>query len=189
MKKRVLLGLLGLVGLMGCVNGNVGTGLVDYGRGGENAVEFVREQVPELREDIESVEVIEEDSLLSDVALAFDAAKFARAGADYWSGVISREEYRSIIDERAQLLQDIQNSWQFSSVVNDSLMGLKKYKSEWRKVYRVRVTTKSGVVKEPRVLMDNDGVTPRMLEKDFGVKLDEYLDEILRAEMDVSGVY
>ncbi len=190
MKKSILVGLLGLVGLMGCVNGNGngngGTGLVDYGRGGENACQFVREQVPELREDIESVEVVGVDSLLSDSWLAFDRARFAIARSNYLKGEMSSDEYMGIIDERQQILSDVENSWVYGIVVNDSLKTLKKYDNVWRKVYKVKVKMKSGVIKEPRVLMDNDGETPRMLEKDFEMDLKEYRQEIIDALGDLT---
>jgi hypothetical protein len=54
----------------------------------------------------------------------------------------------------------------------------------WRKVYKVLVTMKSGDTKEPRVLMDNDGITPKMLEMDFGKQLEEYEREIMQANED-----
>ena len=155
-----------------------------YGQGGENACLYVKEQVSGLRDDIAKVEVMGEDSLLSDIVLSFERGSFAKAGVDFWDGNISREEYQKIIDERAQLLQDIQNSWQFSMVVNDSLKQLSKYDGMWRKVYKVLVTMKSGDTKEPRVLMDNDGITPRMLEMDFGRQLEEYQRDILQANED-----
>ena len=43
MKKKVFMGLVGLMGLMGCVDGGM-----KYGKGGENAIQFVKEQVPGL---------------------------------------------------------------------------------------------------------------------------------------------
>lgn len=156
----------------------------DFGKGGENAIQFVREQVPSQIENIAKMEVIEEDSLLSDIALVFERVRFAKAGADFWEGKISREDYRRIIDERAQLLQDIQYSWQFPTVINDSLKGMGKFNGMWRKVYKVRVTMKSGVTREPRVMMDEDGVTPRIIERDFEKELDEYQREILQANED-----
>ena len=155
-----------------------------YGQGGENACQFVKEQVPGLREDIAKVEVVGEDSLLSDIALTFSRGSFAKAGVDFWEGNISPDEYQKIIDERAQLLRDIQDSWQFPLVVNDSLKTLSKFDGMWRKVYKVIVTMKSGDTKEPRVLMDNDGITPRMLEMDFGKQLEEYEREIMQANED-----
>ena len=179
MKKKVFIGLVGLMGLIGCVDGGM-----KYGKGGENAIQFVKEQVPGLRDDIASVEVIEEDSLLSDIALAHDAARFAMAGADFWQGNISREEYQRIIDERERLLYDIEYSWRFPLVVNDSLKKLSKFENQWRKVYKVLVTMKSGDTREPRVLMDGDGITPTMLERDFEMQLEEYHREILQANED-----
>lgn len=181
--KKVLF-LLMIVALIGCDNNRM-----KYGQGGVNAVQFVKEKVPELRDDIASIEVIKEDSLLSDIALVFDAVKFSKANVDFWEGTISREDYRNLIDERTHLLQDISSSWQFPMVVNDSLKKLDKFVYQWRKVYTVKVTMKSGVVKEPRVLMDNDGITPRMLESEFMKSLDDYLDKILMAERDLTSVY
>ena len=144
----------------------------------------MKEQVPGLRDDIAKVEVIREDSLLSDIALTFSRGSFAKAGVDFWEGNISPDEYQKIIDERAQLLRDIQDSWQFPLVVNDSMKTLSKFDGMWRKVYKVLVTMKSGDTKEPRVLMDNDGITPRMLEMDFGKQLEEYEREIMQANED-----
>ena len=179
MKKKIFIGLVGFMGLIGCVDGGM-----KYGKGGENAIQFVKEQVPGLRDDIASVEIIEEDSLLSDIALGHDAVIFAKAGADFWQGTISREEYQRIIDEREHLLNDIEYSWRFPLVVNDSLKKLGKFDGMWRKVYKVLVTMKSGDTKNPRVLMDGDGITPRMMEVDFGRKLEEYHREIMQANED-----
>ena len=155
-----------------------------YGQGGRNAAQYVKEQVPGLREDIASVEIVEVDTLLSDIALSFSRGSFAKAGADFWEGNISRDEYQKMIEDRAQVLQDIQYSWQFSLVVNDSLKKLSKYDSMWRRVYKVLVTMKSGDTREPRVLMEQDGITPRMLERDFGKQLEEYEHDILQANED-----
>ena len=174
MKKMILMMMMAVAG---CTSS-------PYGQGGENACQFVKEQVPGLRDNIAKMEVIAEDSLLSDIALAFSRGSFAQAGVDFLEGNISRENYQKIIDERAQLLQDIQDSWQFSMVVNDSLRRLSKYDDMWRKVYKVLVTMKSGDTKEPRVLMDNDGITPRMLEMDFGRQLEDYQRDILQANDD-----
>jgi hypothetical protein len=40
---------------------------------------------------------------------------------------------------------------------------------------------KSGVTKSPRVLMDSDGTTPRMMERDMMKVLDEYDRQIAKA--------
>ena len=152
-----------------------------YSTGEWRACQFVKESVPQLRQDIASVEVVGEDSLLSDIILTFEMVSFAAAGVDYLNDVISKEEYRRIIDEREQVLQDVTDSWSYGESVNDSLRELDKYRGCWRKVYRVCVTMKSGVTKSPRVLMDKDGITPRMLERDFGREVDKYQDDIRHA--------
>lgn len=157
----------------------------EWGQGGVNACQFVQEQVPELREDIESIKIIEEDSLLGDLMLSWGQASFVKAGRDFWQGNINKVEYQHIIDSTCQVLQDVQNSWSFGNVVNDSLKQLTKYDGCWRKVYKVLVTMNSGVSKSPRVLMDTDGITPRMLEKDFEHQLQQYADDIEQAKRDV----
>lgn len=150
--------------------------------GGAKACQYVKEQVPGLREDIDKVEVVREDSLLGDSWLAFDVVMFARAGSDFMMGNMSRKDYERVIDERRQVLMDVAMSWDYGTVVNDSLRGLEKYDGVWRKVYTVKVTMKSGVTKDFRVLMDNDGETPRMMEDEFTRNLEGYHDDIMRAE-------
>lgn len=179
MKKIMFLALF-IVGLTACV-----TEQDKYGQGGRNACQFVKEQVPELRDDIDKIEVVEEDSLLSDNMLSFGRAQFANAGSDFWNKKITRQEYKQIIDSTANAIQDVQYSWQYSVAVNDSLKQLEKYKQCWRKVYTIRVTMKSGTTQEQRILMDSDGITPRMLEKDFFNKLQEYTDKALQALDDI----
>ena len=52
----------------------------------------------------------------------------------------------------------------------------------WRKVYTVKVTMKSGTTKEPRVLMDTDGITPRMMERDMEKAIEEHTKHILEVQ-------
>jgi len=82
------------------------------------------------------------------------------------------------------VLYDIKMSWIAPDVAGDSLRKLDKYNSSWRKAYVVKVTMKSGDTKEPRVLMDMDGLTPRLLEMDFIKSLDEYDRKIKQATED-----
>ena len=42
-----------------------------YGQGGRNAAQFVKEQAPEVAQNAESIEVTGEDSLLCDIGLMF----------------------------------------------------------------------------------------------------------------------
>ena len=64
-------------------------------------------------------------------------------------------------------------------MVNDSLHQQPKYDYQWRKVYKVQVTMKSGDTKTPRVLMDQDGITPRCLEKEFEKTLQEHIGNVM----------
>lgn len=177
--KKVLLFIALMVTMSSC-----NTDQMKYGQGGKNACQYVKEQVPQLRDDIQNIEVIEEDSLLTDRILAFDQARFAKAGADFWEGSLSRDDYQNIVNDAALVLYDIKSSWAYPLAVNDSLKRLSKYDDCWRKVYTIRVTMKSGTTKEPRVLMENDGITPRTLEMDFIRSLDDYDRNIKQATED-----
>lgn len=153
-----------------------------YGRGGDNACQYVKEQVPGLREDIASVEVIEEDSLLSDIGLIFGRTILAKSSAEFQEGTLSKDKFKAIIDSLAHDATDVEYSWRFSNVINDSLRALQRYSGQWRKVYTVRVTMKSGTTKEPRVMMDNDGITPRMIERDMENTIRDFTNKILDAQ-------
>lgn len=163
--------------LFGC--GPIGS---KYGQGGDNACQYVKEQVPGLRDDIANIEVIEEDSLLSDIGMMFGETLLARSSMEFQEGKLSKERFTSIIDSVAHDATDVSYSWRFSNVVNDSLKALPRYKGQWRKAYTVRVTMKSGITKEPRVLMDNDGVTPRMIERDMEKAIEDFTNRILDAQ-------
>ena len=153
-----------------------------YGRGGKNACQFVKERVPELRDDIKSIEVMEEDSLLSDLGIMFAERQLSEKGKEYLEGKISGKELDGFLDSVAHDASDVEFSWRFGNVVNDSLKQLKKYAGMWRKAYKVRVTMKSGTTREPHVLMDNDGVTPRMLDKDMERTIEEHTKHILEVQ-------
>lgn len=151
----------------------------DYGQGGNNACEYVREKSDLDREDIASVDVVGEDSLLGDSWLANDAYMFANATLKYLQGMMSVDDYASIVDERLTLLHDVAGSWDYGRLVNDSLRCLPKYDNVWRRVYVVRVTMKSQTSRDIRVLMENDGVRPRMTEEELIGELDRYNGEIM----------
>jgi len=141
-----------------------------YGQGGENAIQFVKEQVPELSNDINKIEVIGEDSLLTDLGLTFASNRAASIKAAYYEGRVSYDEMERVLDSCKAELMVVEQSWKYGTVSKK----IKKYEYQWRKVYTIRVTMKSGVTKEPRVLMDQDGVTPRKLESDFMLDLLNY---------------
>lgn len=153
-----------------------------FGQGGNNACQYVKEQVPGLANDIASIEVIKEDSLLSDAGMVYGEVLLARSCAEYQEGKLSKDTLRDIIDSLSNNATDISYSWRFSTVINDSLKTLAKYENQWRKAYTVRITMKSGDTKEPRVLMDNDGTTPRMMERDMEKAIEEFTKKILSAQ-------
>lgn len=153
-----------------------------YGQGGKNACQFVKEQVPGLRDDIQDLEVIAEDSLLCDLGMTFGDLTLSKQGAAFLKGEISKDELSATIDSVAKAATDVEYSWRFSNVVNDSLKQLPKYDGLWRKVYTVKVTMKSGTTKEPRVLMDTDGKTPRMMERDMEKAIEEHTKHILEIQ-------
>ncbi len=146
-----------------------------YGQGGKNACLFVKEQVPELREDISSVEVIGEDSMICDIGLMFGFNRVHEAEMMYYDSKITRSELDQVLDSMNLELTFVENSWKYGTPETYG----NKFDGQWRKVYTVRVTMKSGVTKEPRVLMEQDGITPRMIEREFEKKLQNYASELM----------
>ena len=174
--KKVLLIVIAAI-LVGCQG--VGN---KFGQGGKNAAQYVREQVPEQADNIASIETIYEDSLLCDIGFSFAEIQLSKKSLELMQGTIKPAEYETLIDSISQAATDITYSWQFSDVVNDSLMKLPQYDGLWRKAYTVRVTMKSGDTREIRVLMDNDGITPRMMERDMQKAIEDHNKRILEAQ-------
>ena len=166
--------------LIGCQGGG-------YGQGEKNAAQYVRELIPEQADNIASIETIAEDSLLSLVGFGFAEMEMSKQGSAMLAGTITPEQYLAIIDSVSNAATDVANSWQFSAVVNDSLKTLAKYNGLWRKAYTVRVTMKSGTTKELRVLMDQDGITPSMNEREMQQAIEEHAQHILESQRYLSG--
>ena len=141
-----------------------------FGQGGKNAAQFIKEQVPDLRDDIKNIETIAEDSLLSDIGLMFALSRISNIKLAYSNDEIPYSEVDRIVDSCKVELMYVEHSWKYGNVSKK----IEKFDGQWRKVYTVRVTMKSGIIKEPRVLMDQDGITPRMIERDFEDKLRQY---------------
>lgn len=179
MKKAVLLFVM--ISLMSC-NGNV---VSKFGKGGQNAVHYLKERTLSVSNEIEKMEVTGVDTLLSDVLLTFGSVEFASKGADFWEDKISKDEYQKSIDKISQIATDITNSWMYPMVVNDSLQKLSKYDGAWRVVYEITTTMKSNTTKTTRVLMDNDGITPRMTEMEFTSEINEWTEKIINAQRDI----
>lgn len=156
-----------------------------YGEGGQHALQYLRERTFNVDSEIEKMEVTGVDTLLSDVLLTFGSTDFAHTGADFWEDKISKEEYQKSIDKFSQIATDINNSWMYPVVVNDSLRKLNKYDGAWRVVFEITTTMKSTITKTTRVLMDNDGITPRMTEKEFTSDMNEWTEKIIEAQRDI----
>lgn len=171
--KRIVTITIALM-MVSCNNSN-------FGRGGSNAEQFVRENAVMLRDDIASIETIREDSVLGDTGIGFQTMKLLEAGTNYLQGNITRDEYAQIINEATLLMKDIQDCWDSPTSVGDSLRRSGKYDGMWRKAYTVEVTMKSSIKKTHVVLMDKDGTTPRMTEREFASDIDKFSRDISRA--------
>ena len=150
-----------------------------FGQGGRNASQFVREQLPEIAQNAESIEVTGEDSLLCDIGLTFGINDVYKALERYNNGEITLKEARAVRDSVMHDGADVENTWRYGSIVTDSLKQLTRYEGQWRKVYTVTVKMKSQTLEEVRVMMDNDGTTPRYTDKQFSDRLNELCRQIL----------
>ncbi|MBO7139724.1 MAG: hypothetical protein J6W19_03975 [Prevotella sp.] len=171
MKKVLYLFLT--VTLMACNNTPL-----KYGQGGQNAVQFVKEQAPEIAQSAESIDVTSEDSLLCEIGLTFGLNDVYKALEKYNNGEISLKEARSVRDSVMHDGADIENTWNYGITVTDSLKRLTKYEGQWRKVYTVTIKMKSQTTDDVRVLMDEDGITPRCTEKQFSKELYDLCSQI-----------
>ena len=149
-----------------------------YGQGGENAIQFVKEQVPEIAQNAESIEVTREDSLLCDIGLMFGYNDVLNALKKYYNGGLSLKEAMAVRDSVIHDGADVENTWKYGSIVTDSLKRLTKYEGQWRKVYTITIKMKSKTTDEIRVLMDEDGITPRYTDKQSSRSLYELCDKI-----------
>ena len=152
-----------------------------FGKGGENAEQFIREKAVLVREDIATIETIREDSVLGDIGIGFEVNCLLKAGTNYLQGNITRDDYTRTINEATLLMKDIQDCWENPEVVGDSLRRIGKYDGMWRKAYTVEVTMKSSVTTTHIVIMDRDGITPRITDKDFSKRLYDFSRDIARA--------
>ena len=149
-----------------------------YGLGGKNAVQFIKEQASGAAQNAESIEVTGEDSLLCDIGLTFGVKDVYKALEKYNNGEISLKEARAVRDSVMHDGADVEDTWKFGSVVTDSLRHLSRYEGQWRKVYTVTIKMKSQTTDEVRVLMEEDGITPRYTDKQFSARLYELFNQI-----------
>lgn len=148
--------------------------------GAQNACSYVKENLSP-QQDIAKIEVVNEDSLLSDIGMTFAENQLIRLNTDYLEEKISKADYLSILDSISNDATDVSRSWTYGDVVNDSLRRLSKYEGMWRKVYTVQVSMQSGTSNEYRILMEQDGTTPRMSEHEFSKVVNEFSRKVLSA--------
>ena len=135
-----------------------------YGQGGENACQFVKEQVPELRDDIAKVEVVAVDTVtVYDLPRLSEELRSKETDTD--AGLITCKELRGYADSINRLCEP-------------------------RIVYSVVVTMKSSQMQEVDVIMEDDGTTPYMLRNEYEkIKKPFYenmlADEVMVCESDL----
>ena len=160
-----------------------------WNQGERNACQFVRENAGLYADNIKDVEVVGKDSV---ILLMFERAKAATRSADFMELASTGEfggkdvsAYGAFLDSMMQKYSDAVLSWEGSFLVADSV----RHKYDWRQVYTVKVTMKSGSTKTTRVLMDRDRTTPRLLERDAIKELNSLGTSLTKGYNDVSWAY
>jgi hypothetical protein len=148
-----------------------------YGQAGENAVQYVYEQFPNIREDIKNVEVFYEDSVLLTDGLSYMIIELLNKKADFYDKKIGKEEYIAYYDSIQTLIFDIDRSWTMQEW-NDSLQTLTKYKNLWHKAFMIEITMKSSKQMIYRICMDWDGTTPYINQDEIKKEIDEFQKEL-----------
>lgn len=154
--------------LMGC---NSNGGIVD--QGSDNACQYAKEKIGVLSENIESMEVVKVDSLLSNIGLSFGFTRAHKAAVGFLANEITSTDYLAVLDSLSGEVDNVSNSWKYGDVVNDSLHEIDRLDSQWRRVYTVSIKMKSGTSEECRVMMDRDGITPYMTEMEMKQEFDK----------------
>lgn len=130
---------------------------------------------------IANIEYGEPDSVLTDIRLGFNLNMILRASTEYNYDAITLDSLEVRINDGINDIENIK-----SSVVDrPNIKELKtnpKYNDEWRAVYPVTITYKDGHSNNFEILMDNDGVTPRMTTEEYLLKLEQDKLEIQAIE-------
>ena len=156
---RKVLFLIALLAMVSCNNNQS-----NYDQGGENACQYIREKFPELRDDIQSVDVVYDDSVM---VWLYKSLEIYEVHQKYFDNKITIEQLRAYRDSMQNIYFDVMRSWVMDKKDNDSLRHLSKYKGLWRKAYLIEVTMKSSKTSQYRVSMDEDGTTPSMTSDEF----------------------
>lgn len=165
MKKYIYLsGVLFLL-LMSCSKGNN-----EYGQGGENAIKYAIEQSDIELDNLENIEVTDADSMLT--GLLYNEQEFKEKSDAFIENRISKEEFEVIVQEESNAMRDIYKLWRYGDN-KDSLKSIGKYKDAWSLVYTITIIQKSMAHKNIRVIMEEDGITPKMTEDEFKAMMDK----------------
>lgn len=155
----------------------------------KNACQFVRENAGLYADNIKDVEVVGKDSVIQ---LLFEHAMVATRWADFRELASTGEfggkdvsAFKGFLDSMMQKYSDAMLSWEGSYLVADSV----RHKYDWRQVYTVKVTMRSGSTKTTRVLMDRDRTTPHLLERDAIKELNSLGTSLTKGYDDVSWAY
>lgn len=177
--KRIIFAVMIVAAIVGCSQEKS-----KCDQAGENAIQYLYEQMTEKREDVKSVEIVKEDSVLGGFMLSILEMEVSSEYSKYLFNEISTSQFREFHDSMRTLFFDIANSWIMDKNENDSLKQLLKYRDKWRKAYLLEVTMKSNKKLQDRVCMDSDGVTP-LMTIDESIKDREYFWNVLRKCNDI----
>lgn len=146
-----------------------------FDEGGDNACQFVKEQ---LSLDFENVESIEPTALFEVAIINIserneDIMKKYKEEKD---GIISKEDLVSFYNRLNNEVEAANDSW--SGLQEDKQKAIDAGVTAIRRVYNVAITMKSKKKTNVNVIMEDDKVTPYMLEKDYNDRLWEFQKEI-----------
>ncbi len=133
-----------------------------YGQGGENAVKYAKESTFNGLSGVKDVQITAVDSVLTDDML--DEADFVKKTEGIVNGSVTEEEIHMMVDSVSTISRDIYLTW-VGDHRKDSIR--EKYAGHWHMLYSVTATLESGAKKTVGVVMDSDGVTPIMTDKEY----------------------
>lgn len=160
-------------------------------KGAKNAIQFVREEMSSLADDIKDIRVIGQDSvvfLLWETAAVIDStARFAESSYYQLEArtKVDTEGFGTFLRRHGSTFDEAYQHWLTIPYTSDTVND----KHSWRKIYLVEIEMKSGKVREERVIMDRDSITPRYTSQGYVQELKEYNDAISRAYKNIQEVY
>ena len=124
-----------------------------FGKGGENAAQYVREQMPEMTKDAINIEAVGVDTVrVYDIKTLTKELEMKEIEADIKT--IKFKELREFADSIEKLFES-------------------------RLMYIVAITAKSTKKDEIRVIMENDCITPYMLYEEYEIMEHPFKERII----------